>query len=38
MTPLEAIVIGLGPFVLFSIALLVFGMTAMHRIAHGSKV
>ncbi|MEY2783817.1 MAG: hypothetical protein RL277_20 [Planctomycetota bacterium] len=34
MTPFEAIVIGLGPFVLFAVGMLVFGMTYMNRIAH----
>jgi|694.fasta_scaffold00475_20 hypothetical protein len=34
MTPLEAIVIGLGPFVLFAVGMLIFGMTYMNRIAH----
>lgn len=37
MTPFEAIVIGLGPFVLFAIGVLIFSMNYMNRIAHGTK-
>jgi hypothetical protein len=38
MTPFEAIVIGLGPFVLFAVGMLIFGMAYMNRIAHSAAL